>query len=1354
MAKILGLDLGTNSIGWAIVEKERDSNFQLIDKGVRIFQEGVKIEKGIESSKAAERTNYRSARRLKYRRKLRKIATLRVLSSYGYCPALSTAELNNWRYKKQYPVNKTFMDWQKTDEATKKNPYHYRALAVEQRMDLTNATERFMLGRAFYHMAQRRGFLSNRLEGTKESDGAVKKEIEEISTAKGEKTLGQYFYDKYQKGEKIRNTYTHRETHYLDEFNQICEFQQLPEDFCDQLRKAIFYQRPLKSQKGGVGRCVFEPKKPRCPVSRPEFEEYRMLCFINNIKIKTPDDEKIRELSPKERLKVRPAFFRKSDSKKLFDFEDIAKLLAPKHQYKFYKSKNKYPEDWLFNFPMNTTVSGCPVSARFRDIFGSEFLTDDYRYVKNEKGELSKKVIDAWHALFTFDSEEKLKEFARNTLGLTESQTTEYLKIHLKQDYASLSLKAIRNITPYLNEGLLYSHAVFLANMHKAVPADVWNNAGNRTIIKAEIHNLIETQNEEKQLIEIVNGLIKRNKEEGAFWSEEAKPLFRKDILEKVKSYYGPNTYASFNEEKRNHIEQQTLNIFERQMQKNRGTGEFAKVKRIDERVSDFILDSFDVEEKMLENLYHPSAIEVYKEPVKGKDARLYLGSPMVSSIKNPMAMRALHQLRKVINELIRNDQVDANTRIHIEMARDLKNANERIALQRWQNDRKNLRVEYAGRINEYFRTSGSKLTASEIDILKYELWEEQKHVCLYTGDNIGIEEFLGPNPSYDIEHTIPRSLSLDNSMENKTLCHNHFNRSVKRNKIPFELGNRDEIWERIEFWKEKYENLDKQIQKAVKRSSTATDKTQKDSAIQFRHKLTLERDYWRNKYRRFTMEDVPDGFKNSQLVDTGIITKYARLYLQTLFSKVYTVKGNTVADFRKLWGLQDAYEKKERVNHIHHCIDAITIACITKENYEALAHFYHDWEEYRMARKDEKPHVDKPWATFPEDLKKIEEEVLISHYTPDVLPKQSKKILRKRGKKEYTEEGKPIYQKGDTVRGSLHQQTFYGAIAHDKDGHITYDDKGDVMPKYVVRKPLDSLDDSSIRNIVDSRVRSIVEAGRKREKELRKDLEKLKKQLSKADEVEEPALTNEIREMELQIRNLYCMPNRNGDPIPVKRVRIYTNITNPLHFEKKQRDEDIRCSKPYKKEFNVANDSNYLMAIYEGTDDKGKRKRDFELVNNLDAGAYFKYSTCKLLNLQGFENLEGLVPDQKENKKIEMTLRALLKIGTMVIFWENEPEEVRALNKKELDKRLYKIVGLSNQRIKRPSGKIDEYATIVLRHNKVAIAASELKTTDGIFKTDEPYIPQRKMNHNQFNALVEGVDFMMSTLGEIEWRL
>ena len=62
MERILGIDTGTNSLGWAIVEKN-DSGYRLLEKGTNIFAEGVKIEKGIESSKAAERTEHRSVRK-------------------------------------------------------------------------------------------------------------------------------------------------------------------------------------------------------------------------------------------------------------------------------------------------------------------------------------------------------------------------------------------------------------------------------------------------------------------------------------------------------------------------------------------------------------------------------------------------------------------------------------------------------------------------------------------------------------------------------------------------------------------------------------------------------------------------------------------------------------------------------------------------------------------------------------------------------------------------------------------------------------------------------------------------------------------------------------------------------------------------------------------------------------------------------------------------------------------------------------------------------------------------------------------------------------------------------------------
>ena len=115
MTKILGIDTGTNSLGWAIVEKKADE-YHLLDKGVNIFQEGVKIEKGIESSKAADRTAHKASRVRNYRIKLRKIRLLRILSDAHLCPPLSKVELSAWRLKKEYPKNDLFMKWQGTDD--------------------------------------------------------------------------------------------------------------------------------------------------------------------------------------------------------------------------------------------------------------------------------------------------------------------------------------------------------------------------------------------------------------------------------------------------------------------------------------------------------------------------------------------------------------------------------------------------------------------------------------------------------------------------------------------------------------------------------------------------------------------------------------------------------------------------------------------------------------------------------------------------------------------------------------------------------------------------------------------------------------------------------------------------------------------------------------------------------------------------------------------------------------------------------------------------------------------------------------------------------------------------------------
>lgn len=94
-----------------------------------------------------------------------------------------------------------------------------------------------------------------------------------------------------------------------------------------------------------------------------------------------------------------------------------------------------------------------------------------------------------------------------------------------------------------------------------------------------------------------------------------------------------------------------------------------------------------------------------------------------------------------------------------------------------------------------------------------------------------------------------------------------------------------------------------------------------------------MKLDYLREKYRNFEIEEINNQFTNANLVDTRIITKYARAYLNSYFNKVNVINGKITDTLRKIWGLQGEEESKDRSNHIHHCIDAIVVACVEKRN-------------------------------------------------------------------------------------------------------------------------------------------------------------------------------------------------------------------------------------------------------------------------------------------------------------------------------------------------------------------------------------------------------------------------------------
>jgi CRISPR-associated endonuclease Csn1 len=1216
--RILGLDTGTNSLGWAVVDKQENGKYSLVSKGSLIFQEGVKVEKGIESSKAADRTAHRALRKQYFRRRLRKIKVLKVLIEFGWCPYLSPEALHQWHVKKEYPMDEAFLSWQRTNDNFDENPYYYRHRCLHEQLDLNEKSDSYILGRAMYHLAQRRGFLSNRLEqGDDDETGKVKEGISSLSKSMADagcEYLGDFFYKIYkEKGntERIRTRYTDREEHYKKEFYAICKRQNLSEEQISKLEKALYFQRPLKSQRQGVGKCTFEPKKARVADSHPAFELFRMLSFVNNIKIKGPQDVELRPLSQEEFEKAKPMFFRKS--KPQFDFEDIAKAIAGKGKYQHIKDDGDKP--YKFNYRMSQGVTGCPTIASLISVFG-----DDYenaiaeRYILSDGKTPEQMVSDVWNVLYSFDDKEKLKQWGKDRLQLSDEEAEKFSKLRLTHSFASLSLAAVKKILPWLEQGLIYPHAVLMANVPDIVGGEVWKSRGEA--ITNELLSLITNFNP-------------------------------KDV---------------------------------------------AMTGTLDFCIKDVLKDMCPLNPGATEKLYHPSMIDTYPDAKKNSQGVYQLGSPRTNAVRNPMAMRSLHQLRKVINTLLREGTIDSDTEVHIEYARELNDANKRKAIAQWNKERETRRKKYAEDIRTLYKQEcGKDIVPTNDDIIKFQLWEEQDHICLYTGDSIGITEFVGPNPSYDIEHTVPRSVGGDSTLENMTLCSSKFNRDVKKAKLPTQLSNHAAIMERLEEWRKKIEKLRKDADRV--KTHSGMDKAVKDRLIQKRHLLKLELEYWVGKYKRFQMEEVPEGFARRQGAGIGLVGKYAGLYLKSLFHKaddrnksnVRVIKGATTAEYRKMWGIQDEYEKKSRDNHVHHCIDAITIACIEPGEYNATARYYQQLEEYERT-KAAKPSFPKPWATFTEDIKAIAQEMLVVHSTPDNMPKRARKYVQ-------TTKGRKLAM-GDSARGSLHNDTYYGAI--ERDGEI----------KYVVRRPVSSFEKASdIESIVDPAVKEIIKRA-----------------------IEQKGFKQAVSEV------IY-MNEEKG--IKINKVRCYvtSSISGKIIDVRDQRD---KSTKKYKRRFYVENGDNYVMGIYEGLNGK-KVSREYDLANMIDASTFYNDETA-----------DTLLPYKILKDEVEYHLKYKLFKGLHVILFEKSSDEVDFSNTKDLVPRLYNITGLSTSSTT-TGGKTYRYGMVSMKHAQEARPSSECKEKKGLFKNGEEYRAKIVMNHNQFDALVEGVDFRINVLGEIK---
>lgn len=1358
--KVLGLDLGTNSIGSAVrnLDLSDDLQWQLEFFSSDIFRSSVNKESnGREYSLAAQRSAHRRSRGLNEVRRRRLWATLNLLIKHGFCP-MSSESLMRWcTYDKrkglfrEYPIDdKDFNAWILLDfngdgRPDYSSPYQLRRELVTRQFDFEQPIERYKLGRALYHIAQHRGFKSSKGETLSQQEtnskpsstdeipdvaGAMKASEEKLSKGLSTYmkehnllTVGAAFAQLEDEGVRVRNNNDYRaiRSQFQHEIETIFKFQQglsveseLYERLISEKKNVgtIFYKRPLRSQRGNVGKCTLERSKPRCAIGHPLFEKFRAWTLINNIKVGMSVDTLDEQLPMKLRLDLYNecflAFVRTE-----FKFEDIRKYLEKRLGIHF--SYN----DKTINYKDSTSVAGCPITARFRKMLGEEWESfcvegqkERQAHSKNNISfhRVSYSIEDIWHFCYDAEEPEAVLAFAQETLRLERKKAEELVRIWsaMPQGYAMLSQKAIRNINKILMLGLKYSDAVILAKVPELV--DV---SDEELLSIAKDYYLVEAQvNYDKRINSIVNGLIAKYKsvsEEYRFADHNYEYLLdesdEKDIIRQIESSLGARRWSLMDANEQTDILQKVREKYQSFFRSHER--KFVESPKLGESFENYLTKKFPmVEREQWKKLYHPSQITIYRPVSVGKDRSvLRLGNPDIGAIKNPTVLRVLNTLRRRVNQLLDDGVISPDeTRVVVETARELNDANRKWALDTYNRIRHD-ENEKIKKILEEFYPKRDGISTDDIDkaryvidqrevdyftesktynkdIKKYKFWLEQGGQCMYTGRTINLSNLFDPN-AFDIEHTIPESLSFDSSDMNQTLCDAHYNRFIKKNHIPADMPNYDKaitidgkeypaITSQLQRWVERVERLNRNVEYWKGQARRAQNKDRKDQCMREMHLWKMELEYWKKKLERFTVTEVTDGFKNSQLVDTRVITRHAVLYLKSIFPHVDVQRGDVTAKFRKILGIQSVDEKKDRSLHSHHAIDATTLTIIpVSAKRDRMLELFAKIEEINkmlsFSGSEDRTGLQQELDGLKNKLQMevkvcrighnvseigtfINDNIIVNHHIMNQALTPVRRRLRKKG---YIVGGvdNSRWQTGDALRGEIHKASYYGAItqyAKDKEGKVLMKEgRPQVNPtiKFVIRREL-----KYKKSAADSGFASWDDLGKA-------IVDKELFALMKGQFPEETSFKDACEQGVYMIKK-----GKNGMPdkklYRIRHIRCNTVQKNAL----KIKEQTYKSEKEYKRYFYAAVGDLYAMCCY-----TNGKIREFRIYSLYDVSCHRK---------SDIEDIPEFITDKKGNR---LMLDYKLHTGDMILLYKDNPEELYDLDNVNLSKLLYKINGFEN---------------------------------------------------------------------------
>lgn len=431
----LGIDIGTNSLGWCVLDLDRQGEPKGIRRlGVRIFSDGRDPQSG--TSLAQDRRVARSARRRRDRFVDRRDDLMRALVRHGLMPKDATER--------------------KKLEAL--DPHELRARGLDERLPPHH------LGRAIFHLDQRRGFKSNRRTDKKQKDsdlkgmkGAIGK-LREAMAASGARTLGEYLYTEFRKGRTVRGSKdgsvgAHRAVrarphvvkgkneydHYADRAMILAEFDllwrrqaelgaPLSDAARDEIADIVFFQRPLKPV--DPGKCAYDPEDARAPEALPLFQRFRMLKQLADLEIVAPDLSH-RRLTKDERDRVLEKLERKAE----LSFDRIRAELKLGSNFRFNLESEKRKG-------LKGDATGIALAKK--DCFGAGW----WSLPLARQDEIVETLLDE-------ADETALVARATSDWGLTEEAARAVADASLPDGYCRIGRKALSKLVPIMAAGVV-----------------------------------------------------------------------------------------------------------------------------------------------------------------------------------------------------------------------------------------------------------------------------------------------------------------------------------------------------------------------------------------------------------------------------------------------------------------------------------------------------------------------------------------------------------------------------------------------------------------------------------------------------------------------------------------------------------------------------------------------------------------------------------------------------------------------------------------------------------------------------------------------------------------------------------